>query len=207
MSSKPGKKAPKIAPGAQDAGKASKDRQRPAKLSPKAQEAAEDARKAKLPAGPDSPSAIRSLMNEVNKGGRPTECTPELIEKIVTYVMDGNYVETACLLAGIAKKTFYNWLKMGQEETGGIHAKFLHAIEKAAAWSEARDLNAIGAAGRSNWQARAWRLERRFPERYGRFVKFQGAIATADVGESLSPEDEARIAGELGFIFGGPKPE
>jgi hypothetical protein len=122
------------------------------------------------------------------------------MEKIVKYVLEGNYVETACLICGVAKRSFYGWLKQGHEEEKGIHADFLHAIEKAAALSEAKDWNSIGSVGRSNWQARAWRLERRF-------MKFQGSMATADVGESLSPEDEARIAGELAALFGGPKPE
>jgi hypothetical protein len=41
-------------------------------------------------------------------------------------------------------------------------------VNKAVAESESRDLATILKAAQSQWQAAAWRLERRFPEKYGR---------------------------------------
>lgn len=122
------------------------------------------------------------------KGGRPTKLNEETQHKIVTAIKEGNYIETASAYAGIDKSTLYDWLKRGEREKQRIksdnsakikkdEAKFVqfsNAVQKALAESEMRDVSVIGKAAENQWQAAAWRLERKFPEKWGR--KFEQKI-------------------------------
>lgn len=84
-------------------------------------------------------------------------------------VKAGNYIETAAAWAGISKDTLYNWLKKGARSRRGKFRAFAEAMEKAQAEAEMRDIQTIGQAALSgNWQASAWRLERKFPKKWGR---------------------------------------
>jgi transposase len=101
--------------------------------------------------------------------GRPTKLTPELQAKICDAIRAGNYLETAAAFAGINKTTLHRWLRRGANAHQGAYHAFSRAVDKAFADSEARDVALISkAAAEGSWQAAAWRLERRFPERWGR---------------------------------------
>jgi hypothetical protein len=100
--------------------------------------------------------------------GRPTKLTPEVQQTILTFLGTGAYIETASVAAGICKKTLYNWLRRGADEEEP-YAAFLHAVEKAQAEADLRDLKTIRqAANAGQWPAAAWRLERRHPGQWGR---------------------------------------
>jgi hypothetical protein len=123
--------------------------------------------------------------------GRPPECTQELIKKIVSSILVGNYFETACASAGIHKTTAYDWLKKGAREPGSIFEQFSNAVEKAQADGESRDVMVIemqahGAPAQYNemgqqireaiprdWKAAAWRLERKHPKKWGRMDRHE----------------------------------
>lgn len=114
--------------------------------------------------------------------GRPTKLNDDMQRKLVALIMVGNYIETAVECVGLNKTTFYEWLKRGRAERDRVeknykakvrkseekYVNFTNAIEKAIAESEARDVARISQAGDVNWQALAWRLERRFPDKWGR---------------------------------------
>lgn len=99
--------------------------------------------------------------------GRKLKCTPELINQIAALVSSGNYIETACQISGISRSTFYDWKKKGEEGKRPF-LEFLDTIKKAEAIAEAKRIQLISQASEENWQAAAWYLERRFPERWGR---------------------------------------
>lgn len=117
---------------------------------------------------------------------RPTKLTPELQENVLKVIRSGNYIETACAYVGINKSTFYDWLKRGAREKDRVaknprarvrkdeqpFVDFSNAVEKALAHAEIRDVAIIGKAAEENWQAAAWRLERKFPDRWGRKDKY-----------------------------------
>ena len=117
---------------------------------------------------------------------RPTKLTPELQENVLKVIRSGNYIETACAYVGINKSTFYDWLKRGAREKDRVaknprarvrkdeqpFVDFSNAVEKALAHAEIRDVAIIGKAAEENWQAAAWRLERKFPDRWGRKEKY-----------------------------------
>jgi transposase len=99
---------------------------------------------------------------------RPDKLTPEIQQKIVDSLRMGNYIETASAYAGINKTTLYDWLKRGAREKRGKYKQFSNAVEKAMAEAEMRDVALIAQAAKENWQAAAWRLERKYPARWGR---------------------------------------
>lgn len=126
--------------------------------------------------------------------------TEELIDTVAKSIRMGSYVETAVALAGISKDTFYRWLRQAEsEDAKEITIKLSDAVKKAMAESEQRDLDVIDrAAQRGEWTAAAWRLERKFPSKWGRQAKVQlehtgldgGPIELQSMTES---EVEARI--------------
>lgn len=99
-------------------------------------------------------------------GGRPTKYSPHLHRRIVLALRQGAYVETAAAAAGINKTTLYDWLKRGARGEEPF-ATFSADIEAAQADAELRDVKLVGEAAKTDWRAAAWRLERKFPKRYG----------------------------------------
>lgn len=94
---------------------------------------------------------------------------------IVRLIQAGNYRETACAAVGISSRTLRRWLRAG---AAGDERYMRLADDMATAESkaEARDLMVIGAAAGNpqapgDWRASAWRLERRYPHRYGQQIK------------------------------------
>jgi len=118
---------------------------------------------------------------------RPTKLTPELQEKILQAVRAGNYIETAAVYAGINKTTLYDWLKRGARAKSGKFREFSNALEKALAEAEVRDVAIIAKAAQEQWQAAAWRLERKYPCRWGRRDKLEHtAKVTVERDDSIS---------------------
>ncbi len=104
------------------------------------------------------------------KSVNPSKLTPETSKKILDMLRLGNYIETACKAAGIQRDTFYKWLERGRRKgpKDKPYVEFLAQVDEAMAMSEVRDLATIQRASATQWQAAAWRLERRYPDRWGR---------------------------------------
>jgi len=106
--------------------------------------------------------------------GRPTKFTAETREKAIQAIQMGATYELAAQYAGISYDSFNNWMNKGSIEDDGEYFDFFNAIK------EAEGKAAIGwlakiekAATNGNWQAAAWKLERRYPKIYGRTVNEQ----------------------------------
>lgn len=89
--------------------------------------------------------------------GRPSVRTEENSALIVGAVKDGLPYRLACQVAGISEDTFKRWRD--------DDADFAEAIKKAET-KAAREACAHITKNEA-WQARAWYLERRFPEEFG----------------------------------------
>lgn len=117
--------------------------------------------------------------------------TPEVHERLVAAMRAGNYVETAAAYAGVSKQSVYNWLRIGARGEDEPHpdprtaacVAFAREARKAVAAAEIVDLARIDkAASKGAWQASAWRLERKFPEKWGRREK---AVVQQEVRREL----------------------
>jgi transposase len=122
------------------------------------------------------------VLIEVIRMARPVKLTTHLKEQIALAIRTGNYIEVAAAFAGVSKDTLYRWLRQGQKARSGPYREFSDAVERAMAESEIRDVAIIGKAAEESWQAAAWRLERKHPERWGRKDKVSAEISGRDGG-------------------------
>lgn len=155
--------------------------------------------------------------------GRKIGFKPDIGEKILSYVRAGAYVETAVAAAGVAKSTYYNWLSIVAQERAndercrqnGQHyrmtpkirqlLRFVDATEKAMAESEVSDLLRIKLASEKYWQAAAWRLERKFPKKYGRHKpeEERTMVNPATITEDIEDDLERAYGDEPGAEANG----
>ena len=98
---------------------------------------------------------------------RTTKCTKPVIEAICLALQDGLPFESACECGGISKQTGYDWLKRGESGEDPF-LTFSDAVKKAQAIGEYALVRIVQNASFKSWQAAAWLLERRFPDRWGR---------------------------------------
>jgi transposase len=100
--------------------------------------------------------------------GRKTKLTPEVQAKIVQALGVGAPYEQACQFAGINPDTLYTWLKKGEEGKSPF-SEFSEAVKNAEGQASVGWLALIDSAARAGqWQAAAWKLERKFPKVWGR---------------------------------------
>jgi transposase len=96
---------------------------------------------------------------------RPTDCTPELTERVCEALKKGAYAVDAAASVGIDASTFYNWMRRGKKGEP-VYVEFFHAVKLAKSVRVQVLCEAI--AAEPAWQARAWLLERTDPKRFGR---------------------------------------
>lgn len=114
------------------------------------------------------PKPLPAREAEAKKNGRPVELTDEVEQQIVDAVRAGNYMEVAAAFAGISKDTLFRWLRSGARGESERFKRFSDAVKMAMASAEVRDVALVGRAAQTQWQAAAWRLERKAPDRWGR---------------------------------------
>jgi transposase len=100
---------------------------------------------------------------------KPVALTKEVQEHIVTSLLKGNYLNTACLSAGITRWTFYHWKNRfdNGDPDAQVYADFFNNIKRAECRGEELTLDRLS-EGSPGWQAQAWKLERRWPQRWGK---------------------------------------
>lgn len=116
---------------------------------------------------------------------RRTKYTPETVKRILDAIRLGATYELACGYAGVSMDSFARWRDQ--------HADFAEAVK------EAEGSGAVGwlarieqAAKDGTWQAAAWKLERRYPQEYGRTVQEHKHTHVVQ-------SEAERIAAELGL--------
>jgi hypothetical protein len=145
--------------------------------------------------GAPVPGTTRCWHHSYRVPGRPRKVTPDVTERVVESLLEGNYVETAAAIVGISKATLYRWLRQAEdlEAVAAEHADdlddpdsadvyqltdprdwplldFRHAVKSAEAWAETelvRQAKGAAVTGAA-WQAFVTILERRHPQRWGR---------------------------------------
>lgn len=125
----------------------------------------------------------------------------KVAEEIIAYLHHGAFVETAAAAAGISKQTFYNWLRRARDPKRSSTAlrKFRRDVKQAMALSEARMIGFVSDAAETQWQAAAWHLERKYPQRWGRLQKTEitgaggGPIKTAPAEKLTTAEARTEL--------------
>ena len=136
-----------------------------------------------------------ALTKKINKRGRSTKLTKETQERLCSLISQGFDIYRAAELAGIGRSTFFKWRAKSEIAKSGIYRDFGDALKKADAQQEAFLVSNINKAivggnitteehiekdGKGNilkqkvtkkeaqpsWHACAWKLERKYPERW-----------------------------------------
>lgn len=133
-------------------------------------------------------------------------------EGILRHLRKGHFIETAASLEGVAARTLRAWIARGKRalarfedelevaEEDRAYLEFAQSVDRAVAYAEDKALTAITKAGDENWLALKWRLERRFPDRWGPKAVIQHGIqegARENIGavvESLRAQPDGRKA-------------
>lgn len=101
--------------------------------------------------------------------GRPVRLTEQLIEGFRAVLLAGNYRTVAARLFGVSPRTFRRWMANGRRFPDGIYARFRSAVVKAEAEFEVNAVATINAAGRDDPWLLMSMLERKFPQRWGKY--------------------------------------
>lgn len=159
---------------------------------------------------------MTNVRNTIKKaGGRPSKATPKRMQEVIKGITAGLPYDTSCALAGIHYTTFNNWMKAGESAVSGKFFKFFEDVKKAEAIAESVHIAEIkkAAAGRKAdttkgleakegiWQASAWLLERRYPQKWGKKEQVKQEITGPDGGpikiktaQDLTDDELAEIA-------------
>lgn len=99
---------------------------------------------------------------------RKSKLNKDRQKRICDAIRRGLHLDTAARLAGIDPSTFWRWMKYGEEGRSQTYRNFYKAVKEAEAEAEERLVGHIESAALKCWQAAAWILERRHPERWAR---------------------------------------
>ena len=104
------------------------------------------------------------------------ETEPDLQQRIVKRIEDGNYPEVAAQAEGVSPPTYYRWMQQGADEDAEpVYREFREAIERARARVEAEMVaeirRNIDDKGNVTTVDRRWLLERTRRERYGQSIE------------------------------------
>jgi hypothetical protein len=144
--------------------------------------------------------------------------TPAIHQAIVQAIVGGVPYYQACLMADVPKSTATDWRERGEgthrdrRPTPALVA-FVAAVKKAEAQDEARRLLRINQAGQGGtivsettitypdgrverevkrtspqWQADAWHLERKYPDRYGRRLQADLTLQIQKAAQEVADE-------------------
>jgi len=107
--------------------------------------------------------------------GEGTKINEAITEKIVQAVRIGAPLNTARAYAGVPTPTFNEWLRLGREGWEPYVA-LVEKIDAAMAEGEMRDIARIDAGADKDWRAAGFKLERRFPERWGEKKQIEATV-------------------------------
>ncbi len=136
--------------------------------------------------------------NELAEGmAVPQIPTVQLIKAMADLVKHGAHADTAARCVGVNARVFRHWCNLGIEDPDSIYGHMLRALDAADAQDEVTDIQLI-TLGIKNWQALAWKRERKTAKRW----RQQVAVGVTMVEEVLENSTRAQAAVNM-----GPPPE
>ncbi len=103
---------------------------------------------------------------------RPSKLTKETATKVINAIHQCCFVETAAAVAGVARSTLHEWLRRGEIDLKAgkrtIAAQLKKDFDAASATAELNLLTIVDKAAPNDWKAAAFKLERRWPDRWAR---------------------------------------
>lgn len=154
---------------------------------------------------------------------RPIKLNEQILARVIEALEVGNYREVAARYAGISITSFYSYMERGEadREAGNdtLFAQFADGVESAESQAETVIVGLIRRAASGftdpttqqrvapQWQAGAWLLERKNPQRWGRRdnlrLEHEGRVEAI-----VLPDDPARLRDVAGILSGiGALPE
>lgn len=135
----------------------------------------------------------------VQPAHRPDTITEAVTKNLETLLSAGNYIVVACQVCAVPRSTFNDWMVRGSRDGDEFehYRQFRTRMERAMAAGEATRVRQIAAAGKDDWRAAAWMLERSAPERWAK--PSQRAHAADD--RPKDPEGAAAQGSTLGELL------
>lgn len=96
---------------------------------------------------------------------RPSELTQDVAATLLT-ALERMPLKSACAVAGINASTYRRWVRRG-EAGEPLYEEFAIAARRVRALFAAELVRGIETAGKEDWRAAAWLLERLFPREFG----------------------------------------
>lgn len=119
---------------------------------------------AKLKSRPEYKQFVSSLLMS-HAGGRPSKL-PKCSARFLKHIETGHPIAAAAALSGLAQSTVFAWLAAGKKTKTGDFPEFLEAFTRARGKAQGKMVEQIRKAGREDWRAIGWLLERMFPEQF-----------------------------------------
>lgn len=132
--------------------------------------------------------------------GRPKKLTVEIALGIAAAILEGNFRYVAGQAFGVSAERFRRWMQQGRRFPDGLYGQFRWVVLEAEAEAERRAVKSILAAGTADDPRHLeWWLERKFPQRWGRFrgelVLLRKRVAELEKMLADDPPDrEAEVA-------------
>ena len=101
--------------------------------------------------------------------GRPPKLTEAMVEAILALLRAGCYRCVACKQVGINPGTLRKWIRLGEAWPDGLYARLRAGVPLAETEAETEAIKRILQAGEVDADHLKWFLERRYPQRWGRF--------------------------------------
>jgi len=134
------------------------------------------------------------MAGKKGRSGRKTKLTPGVRDSIIEAIRNGCYIHVAARAAGINPATFWDWIKYGEQQTSGVYHDFYDLVKTAEAACEAESIRIIQNAGLTTWTARAWFLERKYPERWARRERIDTTVEPEPNVATLSDSELETLA-------------
>lgn len=98
---------------------------------------------------------------------------PVIWQRLIEALQVGSYIEDACRYAGISSRQFRTWRSLADEGVEPYATKW-EEVRNAESTSIISNLANIKKAGQDgSWQASAWLLERKYPDKFARRDKVE----------------------------------